>query len=66
MYHISGTKLDKPRGEVREEIQRIVKILKGIKIAVLYIAISTGCTSLGLEDFVKEELLHAFSKYGND
>ena len=53
---------------MREEIQRIVKILKGkgIKIAVLYIAISPGCTSLGLEDFVEEELLHAFSKYGND
>ncbi len=49
-----------------KKIQRIVKILKGIKIAVLYIAISPGCTSLGLEDFVKEELLHAFSKYGND
>lgn len=53
---------------MREEIQRIVKILKGkgIKITVLYIAISPGYTSLGLEAFVEEELLHAFSKYGND
>jgi len=55
------------REEVQEEIERIIEVLKekGIKIAVLNIAISPGYTTLGLEGFIKEELLKAFSQYGN-
>jgi hypothetical protein len=56
------------REEVQKEIERIVKTLerKGIEIAALNIAISPGYTSLGLEAFIKEELLEAFSQYGGD
>ncbi|RKY35896.1 MAG: hypothetical protein DRP73_04270 [Candidatus Omnitrophota bacterium] len=55
------------REEVQEEIRRIIEVLKekGIKIAALNISISPGYTTLGLEGFIKEELLKAFSQYGD-
>jgi hypothetical protein len=55
------------REEVDNEIKRIIEVLKekGIEIAVLNIAVSPGYTILGLEGFIKEQLLKAFSEYEN-
>lgn len=52
------------REEIRKEIERIVETLadKGIKIKMLHIAVSPGFTTREWENFIKEELLKAFSQ----
>lgn len=51
--------------EIQEEVKRIVKTLaeKGIEIKMLHIAVSPGFTTREWENFIKEELLKAFSQY---
>lgn len=56
------------REEIIEEINRIIDLLKrkNVKVVGLNISISPGYTSLGQEAFIKDELLKAFSEYGNE